>query len=49
MDEKEIKEAQNRVTEIWEEMDPVIKGTGVASLIEELVDLEIRLEAESNR
>jgi len=49
MDENEIKEAQDRITEIWAEMEPVIAGTGVASLIEELVDLEIQLEGESNK
>lgn len=49
MDEKEIKEAQARVTEIWSEMEPVITGTGVSSLIEELVELEIKLEQESNK
>lgn len=38
-----------RITEIWEEMEPEIAGTGLSSLIEELVELEIELEAECNK
>jgi hypothetical protein len=49
MNDREIKKLNNRVTEIWEEMEEVIAGTGVASLIEELVDIEIQLERESNQ
>ena len=49
MTEKEIKKAEKRVVSIWEEMEQVIEGTGVSSLIEELVELEIQLEAESNK
>lgn len=39
-----IKAMQKRITEIWAEMEPEIAGTGVASLIEELVELEIEIE-----
>jgi len=49
MTEEQIKETSDRIAEIWDEMDEVIAGTGVADLIEELVDLEIELEKESNK
>jgi hypothetical protein len=43
------KQLQKRIEEIWDEMEPDIAGTGVASLIEELIELEIELEANSNQ
>lgn len=49
MTQKEIKEAQKRVSEIWKEIDEVIAGTGVGALIDELVELEIQLEQECNQ
>ena len=42
-----IQDISDRITEIWEEMESVIRGTGVASLIEELVRLEIKLSKEN--
>ena len=47
-EDKDIKELEKRIDEIWDEMEPVIAGTGVASLIEELVDKEIELEQYCN-
>ena len=49
MEDKYIRKLNKRVTEIWEEMEDVIAGTGVASLIEELVEIELILESESNK
>ena len=46
MTKKEIRDKIKRTEDIWDEMSPQIAGTGIASLIEELIDLEIRLEAE---
>lgn len=45
MTQKEINKLQRREEKIWEEIEPVIAGTGVASLIEELIDINIQLEA----
>lgn len=46
---EELDQKQKRITEIWDEMEEVIGGTGVSSLIEELVELEIEVEAECNQ
>ena len=43
---KETKKKLTRIEEIWDEMEDIIAGTGVASLIEELVELEIELSKE---
>lgn len=44
-----IKQLQKRISKIWDELEPLIEGTGASSLIEELVDLEIELEQECNK
>jgi len=46
---REIKKATNRITAIWKEMESIIAGTGVGSLIEELVELELLLDQECNK
>ena len=43
------KELSDRIEKIWDELEPLIGGTGVSSLIEELVDCEIELEKLSNQ
>jgi hypothetical protein len=48
MTQKEISKTQVRISEIWAEMEDVITGTGISSLIEELVELEIELSKEEN-
>jgi hypothetical protein len=49
MTQKEIKQKQKRIEKIWDEMTPTIEGTGISSLIEELVELEIELTAEEGQ
>ena len=49
MTQKEIKQKQKRIAEIWDEMRPAIEGTGITDLIDELVELEIELTAEDGR
>jgi len=44
----EQKQAQKRIDEIWDELEPTISGTGASSLIEELIELELLLESQSN-
>ena len=38
-----------RISKIWEELEPTIAGTGASDLIEELIELEILLEASCNK
>lgn len=49
MNKRQIKQAQARITEIYEELSPLIDGTGANDLIEELIDLEISLTELDNR
>ena len=43
------KQIQKRITAIWEELEPDIAGTGISSLIEELIECELELEAQCNK
>lgn len=47
--ETEYTKISNRITEIWDELSPQIAGTGIADLIEELVELEIEAETYCNQ
>lgn len=40
---------EKRIYKIWEELIPLIEGTGASDLINELIQLEIELEAECNQ
>lgn len=44
-----IKQLEKSITKIWDELNPLIEGTGASSLIEELIALEIELEQECNK
>lgn len=38
-----VEKAMKRQDEIWDELYPQIEGTGMSSLIEELIELEYKL------